>query len=451
MPPWELPANATQSGYLTRSSKGGAPGPGLKDGPGDANAIRFEDKKGAEQLWIHAQLNQLTEVEFDEDKWVGNDRRKTIDGNETNTIHKNRTETVDLNESVTITGNRTAFVGDSETTRVKDNRTHVVKVDLADQVGQNKSTLVGKSFSIEAGESFTITCGDTIFAMHKSGSVSITCNTFNFTAKEAAQINAAPLHLNPDGGKADIEPAPQGGDAIKAAVDAQFPQESKSAAAAPAAAGAGAAPVVPEQTAILPPAPPAPEGPAAVDTGLGADVNALAAKSPTLQKDLAELEAKGWEVEWGGAGTVGSTANRTSKPPKIVLDPALKSDPKTATQVLAHEVGHAKYPYKADYSSKTAYVDGTLKDEGAATIKNIQVQREIISNTGGKTDIGIAGNSANHKEYNAAYDQYLKDGNADAARSRIAKQFETGETTSTDGKTYGDYYGDWYDTNFPKK
>ena len=75
MPPWELPANMRQSGVLSRSSKGGA--------YGNANALRFEDKKGEEQLWLHAEKDQLTEVENDEDKWVGRDRRKTIDREET--------------------------------------------------------------------------------------------------------------------------------------------------------------------------------------------------------------------------------------------------------------------------------------------------------------------------------------------------------------------------------
>ena len=47
MPPWDLPANATQSGILTRSSKGGS--------AANANVLRFEDKKGSEQLLIHAE------------------------------------------------------------------------------------------------------------------------------------------------------------------------------------------------------------------------------------------------------------------------------------------------------------------------------------------------------------------------------------------------------------
>ncbi|MGQ5491041.1 bacteriophage T4 gp5 trimerization domain-containing protein, partial [Thauera sp. ZXT1-4] len=85
MPPWALPANKTQSGILTRSSKGG--------GPANANAIRFEDLKGAEQLWIHAERNQDIEVEVDETHWVGQDRAKTIDRDETTLVHRHRTET----------------------------------------------------------------------------------------------------------------------------------------------------------------------------------------------------------------------------------------------------------------------------------------------------------------------------------------------------------------------
>ncbi len=44
--PYELPANATQSGTKSRSSKGGT--------PANFNEIRMEDKKGAEQLWARA-------------------------------------------------------------------------------------------------------------------------------------------------------------------------------------------------------------------------------------------------------------------------------------------------------------------------------------------------------------------------------------------------------------
>ena len=99
MPPYDLPANMTQSGIKSRSSKGGT--------PANFNEIRFEDKKGSEQLFIHAEKNQDIEVENDETHWVGHDRKKTIDHDETTHVKHDRTETVDNNETITIHGNRT--------------------------------------------------------------------------------------------------------------------------------------------------------------------------------------------------------------------------------------------------------------------------------------------------------------------------------------------------------
>jgi type VI secretion system secreted protein VgrG len=142
--PWDLPANKTMSGIKTHSSKGGASGDGLKNGPGDANVLRFEDKAGQEQLWLHAQKDQLTEVEHDEDKWVGNDRRKTVDGHETNVIHKNRTETVDWNETITVHKNRTETVDWNETLTVHKNRDKTID--------KNETDVIKKKWDITVGQ-----------------------------------------------------------------------------------------------------------------------------------------------------------------------------------------------------------------------------------------------------------------------------------------------------------
>ena len=144
MPPWDLPANKTQSGIKTRSSKDGTSGDGMKNSPGTANALRFEDKIGEEQLWLHAQKDQLTEVEHDEDKWVGNDRRKTVDGHETNVIHKNRTETVDWNETITVHKNRTETVDWNETLTVHKNRDKTID--------KNETDVIKKKWDITVGQ-----------------------------------------------------------------------------------------------------------------------------------------------------------------------------------------------------------------------------------------------------------------------------------------------------------
>ena len=159
MPPWALPANATQSGIKTRSSKGGAAGAGMKNGPGDANAIRFEDKAGAEQLWLHAQKDQLTEVENDEDKWVGNDRRKTIDRDETNVIHRDRTETVDRNEKIDVHGWRTEVVDLDETLTVHQNRTRTVDLDESIRICKNRTKTVDANGRDSIGRNWTLATG----------------------------------------------------------------------------------------------------------------------------------------------------------------------------------------------------------------------------------------------------------------------------------------------------
>jgi type VI secretion system secreted protein VgrG len=159
MPPWELPANATQSGILTRSSKGG--------GYGNANALRFEDKKGSEQLWLHAEKNQDIEVENDETHWVGHDRSKTVDHDETVHVKHDRTETVDNNETITIGADRTESVGHNETISIGSNRsvsvgaseTKTVAMQRSHAVGVNESIAIGAAQEVAIGAYQTVAVG----------------------------------------------------------------------------------------------------------------------------------------------------------------------------------------------------------------------------------------------------------------------------------------------------
>ncbi len=151
MPPWELPANATQSGVLSRSSKGGA--------YSHANALRFEDKKGSEQVWLHAEKNQDIEVENDETHWVGHDRSKTIDHDETSHIKHDRTETVDNDETITIHHDRSERVDNNEKISIGVNRSEDVGVNESISIGANRTETVGANESISIGANRTITVG----------------------------------------------------------------------------------------------------------------------------------------------------------------------------------------------------------------------------------------------------------------------------------------------------
>lgn len=127
MPPWGLPANATQSGLLSRSSPGGA--------AAHANALRFEDRKGAEQLWMHAERNLDVEAELDHTVTTGRDHAHTVGRDQTARVQHDRTRSVGNNETVNVGQHRTASVGANETLSVGHNRSR--------QVGQNETVTIG--------------------------------------------------------------------------------------------------------------------------------------------------------------------------------------------------------------------------------------------------------------------------------------------------------------------
>jgi type VI secretion system secreted protein VgrG len=77
MPPFDLPEAATQSGFVTRTPGGtGA----------NANMLRFEDKRGAEQISVHAERNYDVSVENDAEQSVGRDSDVTVANNSTVTV-----------------------------------------------------------------------------------------------------------------------------------------------------------------------------------------------------------------------------------------------------------------------------------------------------------------------------------------------------------------------------
>lgn len=135
MPPYGLPDNATQSGMKSRSSKGG--------GEANFNEIRFEDLKGSEQLYIHAEKNQDGVVENDQTHWVGHDRTKTVNHDEKTQVGNDRTEAVGNNESITIGVNRSEKVGANEQIDIGANRTESVGANETIGITANRSISVG--------------------------------------------------------------------------------------------------------------------------------------------------------------------------------------------------------------------------------------------------------------------------------------------------------------------
>ncbi|GAB4182798.1 MAG: type VI secretion system spike protein VgrG1b [Thalassobaculales bacterium] len=203
MPPWALPANQTKSGWVTRSSKEGA--------AADANEWRFEDKKGSEEVFLHAQKDLKVEVENDETREIQKNRTTTIvEGNETFTITKgDRSETLtEGNDSLTLTkGNRTVKLtkgddsltltegkqtitltkGDRSTTLSEGNDSlTLTKGNRTLKVADGKETITVKAdraITVEEGnQSLTVTKGNRTVSVD-AGDDSLTVKSGNITIK----------------------------------------------------------------------------------------------------------------------------------------------------------------------------------------------------------------------------------------------------------------------------
>lgn len=93
MPPWDLPANATRMGIMSRTKEGSI---------SNANSLFMEDSPGIESFDMHAERNMDVSVENDMDLLVEGNRTSTILGTRTSTVTGNVVETFSSNLLTTV-------------------------------------------------------------------------------------------------------------------------------------------------------------------------------------------------------------------------------------------------------------------------------------------------------------------------------------------------------------
>jgi len=200
-----------QSGFRTRSTPDG--------NASNCNEFRFDDSKGKEQVYLHAEKNQDIEVENDETHWVGHDRKKTVDNDEINHIKNNRTETVDVVETIDIGGNRAETVGGNEDITVGGNRTENVGVNESVTIGANRSLTVSANETVSIGASRTESIGAGLTQTVGAAVTQTVGAALTQTVGGAVTIaSGGPMTLNAAGGLNIIAP---GGTKV---VDYQFLQ-----------------------------------------------------------------------------------------------------------------------------------------------------------------------------------------------------------------------------------
>jgi type VI secretion system secreted protein VgrG len=140
MPPYALPAEKTKSAFKTRSSPGG-------DG---FNELRFEDKKGKEQVFLHAERDLDVRVKASRREWIGANRHLIV--------KKNRLDDVDGDTHLTVKGDQHEKINGGVSLKVGAEVNEDIGTNFIHKSGQNIVFEAGMMISLKAGGNF-ITIG----------------------------------------------------------------------------------------------------------------------------------------------------------------------------------------------------------------------------------------------------------------------------------------------------
>jgi len=160
MPPYALTGNKTQSGCKSRSTTGG--------GDSNFNELRFEDKKGSEEVYFHAEKDFTRVVENNDSLKVGMDKMSPG------------------KQDIQIWGNRTTDIEQGN-----DN--------LTLKMGSKTTTVALGSITYTAMQSITLQCGASIISMTPA-SISLTSTAITLTATGAITQTAAGAFVATAGG-----------------------------------------------------------------------------------------------------------------------------------------------------------------------------------------------------------------------------------------------------------
>ncbi|MEP0848526.1 MAG: type VI secretion system tip protein VgrG [Phycisphaerae bacterium] len=150
MPPYTLPDEKTKSTIKTHSSKGG----------GGTNEIRFEDKKGSEQLFLHAEKDLHIRSKADTVHTVGGNHH------------------LDVGEAqkIKVGSSRGLSVGGDNSVSVGGKHSHKVTGNVMEEYGASQSTKVTgerylkcSSFIVDASSAITLKVGGNFVVIDAAG------------------------------------------------------------------------------------------------------------------------------------------------------------------------------------------------------------------------------------------------------------------------------------------
>jgi type VI secretion system secreted protein VgrG len=150
MPPWTLPDNKTQSGFKSKSYKGQG-----------FNEVRFEDKAGSEEIYIHAQKDQTELVEHDRVEQVNNEHHLTIG--------KDSFEDIGGDHHVSVGGDRNETVGGGLSLNISKDLNCKAGTKVAYDAGTEMHLKAGTTLVLEASATLSLKVGGNFISINSGG------------------------------------------------------------------------------------------------------------------------------------------------------------------------------------------------------------------------------------------------------------------------------------------
>ncbi|HZW19952.1 type VI secretion system Vgr family protein [Noviherbaspirillum sp.] len=206
--PYPQPANKTRSGVRTLSTPEG--------GINDFNELRFEDKKGEEEIYLQAQKDLNTRVKADATCVVGGEDKLSVEKGQNIRVSKGRELTVAEiqvtsiggdhklavagNQACKVDGDRTAQLG-SDSVQVQGDAVFGTGGDLGITTGQNYALNAQLGIAMSAQTTVDLKSGMTI-AMDASAGLSLRCGGSFISLTPAGIFIQAPMLMLNSGGSA---------------------------------------------------------------------------------------------------------------------------------------------------------------------------------------------------------------------------------------------------------
>jgi type VI secretion system secreted protein VgrG len=150
-PPYALPGEKTKSTIKTNSSEGG----------GGFNELRFEDKKGSEQIFVHGEKQLDVRIKQDRLSWIGKDTHLIV--------KEKRYELVEQDKHLKVKGDLNEAVTGSASLKVDQNLQYKVGMNSALDSGQEIHLKAGMKIVLEAGVQISLKVGGNFINISPAG------------------------------------------------------------------------------------------------------------------------------------------------------------------------------------------------------------------------------------------------------------------------------------------